>query len=208
MIGLCNDKLDREETAVEGRTAQDRKFSGHHVGHSTVPGSYSPDRTEQQRQDHHCRSIGARPWPRPIGPHPDGTRLFGSDPAAANRIKIIATITDFEPEDAGAHTEWFRDGRGVPYWFDPATSTVLPEKTHDGQRLACEIISILEDHEVLDQHLVHAADRLEGVEIVLARLELDVAGFAGAPGGERMDALAGREWRQQGWPVPALPCPT
>src|SRR5258708_39094035 len=111
--------------------------------------------------------------------------FFGSDPAAANRIKIIATITDFEPEDAGAHTEWFRDGRGVPYWFDPATSTVLPEKTHDGQRLACEIISILEDHEVLDQHLVHAADGLEGIEIVLARLELDMPSFAGEAGGAR-----------------------
>ncbi|MDR4483173.1 MAG: AAA family ATPase [Nitrospirales bacterium] len=66
--------------------------------------------------------------------------FFGSDPGAGNRIKIIATVTGFEPEDFVAHTEWFREGRSVPSWFDPETGDVLPEKTHNRQCLACQII--------------------------------------------------------------------
>jgi len=66
--------------------------------------------------------------------------FFGSDPLAPDRIKITATVTGFEPEDFTAHPEWFGDRRGVPYWFDSETGEVLPERTRDGQRLACEIV--------------------------------------------------------------------
>ena len=41
-----------------------------------------------------------------------------------------------------------------------------------------------------DQHLVHAADGLEAVQVVLARLQLDVPRLAGEPRAQRMDALA------------------
>jgi putative ATP-dependent endonuclease of OLD family len=65
--------------------------------------------------------------------------FFGSDPQPADRIRILATITGFYPEDFTAHPDWFRDGRGVPKWFDPETGEVVPEKARDGQVLACEI---------------------------------------------------------------------
>ena len=51
---------------------------------------------------------------------------------------------------------------------------------------------VVEDHEVVDEDLVHAADRLEGVELVLRRLGGDVAGFGGELLAERMDPLAVR----------------
>lgn len=66
--------------------------------------------------------------------------FFASNPQPADRIRITATIIGFEPEDFTAHTDWFRDGRAVPYWFDPDNGAVLPEKTHDHQRLACQIV--------------------------------------------------------------------
>ena len=65
--------------------------------------------------------------------------FFGSNPQAPDRIKIIATITGFDREDFTAHPEWFRDGRGVPTWFDPQTGNVFPERTRDDQPLACQI---------------------------------------------------------------------
>jgi hypothetical protein len=65
--------------------------------------------------------------------------FFGSDPQPADRIRIVATITGFEPEDLMAHPDWFRDGRGVPVWFDAQTGDVRPEKMQEGQSLACQI---------------------------------------------------------------------
>lgn len=66
--------------------------------------------------------------------------FFGSDPAANDRIKIVATVIGFVTEDPADHPDWFRDGRGVPYWFDPATEGVVPERANDTQTLACQII--------------------------------------------------------------------
>lgn len=66
--------------------------------------------------------------------------FFGSNPEPLSRIKITATLAGFEPEDFAEHTDWFRDGRGVPFWFDPETGDVLPEKTEDRQHLACQIV--------------------------------------------------------------------
>nr|WP_242463496.1 ATP-binding protein [Rhodothalassium salexigens] len=66
--------------------------------------------------------------------------FFGSAPEPLSRIKITATLAGFEPEDFAEHTDWFRDGRGVPFWFDPETGDVLPEKTEDRQNLACQIV--------------------------------------------------------------------
>ena len=66
--------------------------------------------------------------------------FHGSAPEPASRIKIVATIMGFEPENFIAHTDWFREGRGVPVWFDPETGVVIPEKTQDRQRLACQIV--------------------------------------------------------------------
>lgn len=68
--------------------------------------------------------------------------FFGSSPAPADRLKIVVTLTDFGTEDFGDHPDWFRDGRAVPLWFDPETGNVLPERTHDRQKLACQIVFV------------------------------------------------------------------
>ena len=65
--------------------------------------------------------------------------FFGSNPQSADRIRLVATITGFEPEDFAEHPDWFLDGRGVPAWFDPQSGDVVPEKTQDDQALACQI---------------------------------------------------------------------
>ena len=65
--------------------------------------------------------------------------FYGSDPQPADRIKIVATITGFSSEDFAVLPDWFRDGRGVPVWFDPETGEAIPEKTDDRQTLACQI---------------------------------------------------------------------
>lgn len=66
--------------------------------------------------------------------------FFGSDPAANDRIKIVATVTGFGTENAADHPDWFRDGRGVPLWFDPTMERVVAEPTNHAQILACQII--------------------------------------------------------------------
>jgi hypothetical protein len=47
----------------------------------------------------------------------------------------------------------------------------------------------VEDHEVVDQDLVHPSDRLEAVQVVLGGLGLDVAGLVGQVLARRMDPL-------------------
>ena len=48
----------------------------------------------------------------------------------------------------------------------------------------------MEDHEVRDQDLVHPPDRLEGVQVVLGRLGLDVPRLVREFGTRRVDPLA------------------
>lgn len=43
--------------------------------------------------------------------------FYGSTPNPEDRIKIIATITDFATSDIEHHPEWFRN-RGIPKWMD------------------------------------------------------------------------------------------
>ena len=49
---------------------------------------------------------------------------------------------------------------------------------------------VVEDHEVGDEDLVHPTDRLERVQVVLARLRLDVAALAGQPRRGRVHPLS------------------
>ena len=49
---------------------------------------------------------------------------------------------------------------------------------------------VVEDHEVGEQDLIHPPDGLEGVQVVLGRLGLDVPGLAGQVRAGRVDALA------------------
>jgi hypothetical protein len=51
----------------------------------------------------------------------------------------------------------------------------------------------------MDQHLIHAANGLETVQLVLPRFELDVARFAGEPPAQGMHALPVRLEQAGDW---------
>ena len=54
---------------------------------------------------------------RPLNEHD----FFGGDPQSTDRIRLIATIIDFEGDSVAEFPEWFRDDRGVRKWWNPST---------------------------------------------------------------------------------------
>ena len=68
----------------------------------------------------------------------------------------------------------------------------LPRLVADPEVVRVVAHDVGEDHEVRDEDLVHAPDGLEGVQVVLGGLRLDVRGLAGEVGARRVDALAAR----------------
>lgn len=65
--------------------------------------------------------------------------FYGSCPEAADRIKVVATISDFAHNDPSHHPDWFRAGRAVPKWLNPASNTLSPTQETDEDFLACQI---------------------------------------------------------------------
>lgn len=65
--------------------------------------------------------------------------FFGSNPKAADRLRLIASITGFVPNDSSAHPQWFSDGRGVPKWFEPSIGKLLPEQRTQEDELSVQI---------------------------------------------------------------------
>lgn len=65
--------------------------------------------------------------------------FYGSNPRPADRIKLVATITDFEENDPEKHPDWFRDGRAIPKWLDEKTGDVHPARESDDWMLCCQI---------------------------------------------------------------------
>lgn len=48
--------------------------------------------------------------------------FFGGLPSPTSRIRIVATITGFDPDDPNEHFDWFNTKDGsVPFWWDGAT---------------------------------------------------------------------------------------
>jgi len=72
---------------------------------------------------------------RPLTEHD----FFGGDPQPTDRIRLIATIVGFEGDDLAEHDDWFRDDRGVPKWWNPATGVVSATRDDPAWRLACQI---------------------------------------------------------------------
>ena len=72
----------------------------------------------------------------------------------------------------------------------------LPRLVADPEVVLLVADEVVEDHEVREQDLVHPADRLEAVQVVLGRLALDVAGLvrevARWPGGSARRAPRAR----------------
>lgn len=65
--------------------------------------------------------------------------FYGSDPRPPDRIRLIATVIDFEGDDPAQHMDWFRDDRGVAKWWNPANGAVMPARTDPTWRLACQV---------------------------------------------------------------------
>lgn len=65
--------------------------------------------------------------------------FFGSDPQPQDRIRLVATLAYFDGDDPAQHLDWFRDGRGIPKWWDATTSTVHPQRTNAHWKLACQV---------------------------------------------------------------------
>lgn len=65
--------------------------------------------------------------------------FFGSNPQAGDRIKVVATITDFPGEDPEQSSQWFRDERAVVKWLDEATGQVHPARSNPAWKLCCQL---------------------------------------------------------------------
>jgi putative ATP-dependent endonuclease of OLD family len=65
--------------------------------------------------------------------------FFGGDPQPTDRIRLVATVIGFDGDSFVDFPEWFRDDRGVPKWWNPATGATTPTRTDASCRLACQI---------------------------------------------------------------------
>lgn len=65
--------------------------------------------------------------------------FFGSDPQPQDRIKLIATITDFPGDEPDRNLDWFREGRAVPKWLDETTDQLHALRDRPEWKLSCQI---------------------------------------------------------------------
>lgn len=65
--------------------------------------------------------------------------FFGSTPAEATRFRLVATVGGFSTEEPDDHHEWFRDGRGVPKWWNAKTRKAEPQPSADATTLCVQI---------------------------------------------------------------------
>ncbi|HEV7636875.1 MAG TPA: AAA family ATPase [Bradyrhizobium sp.] len=65
--------------------------------------------------------------------------FFGSDPAAPDRISIVATLTGFAGDDPDLHTTWFREDRAIPKWLDQPSGSLHASRSSAQYKLACQI---------------------------------------------------------------------
>lgn len=65
--------------------------------------------------------------------------FFGSDPQPADRIRLIATLSGFEPNDPDHHRDWVRASRGVEKWISAADRTIKPAQEYEDDLLAVQI---------------------------------------------------------------------
>jgi hypothetical protein len=63
----------------------------------------------------------------------------GSCPTEATRIRLIATVGGFSSNVPDDHHDWFRDGRGVPKWWNSRTRKAEPQQSADADTLCVQI---------------------------------------------------------------------
>ena len=76
--------------------------------------------------------------------------FYGSTPTEATRLRIVVTVGGFSTGDPDDHHEWFRDGRGVPKWWNAKKRTAEPQASTDATALCVQIgLAARFDHEDL-----------------------------------------------------------
>lgn len=65
--------------------------------------------------------------------------FYGSNPAAADRIRLIATITGFSSNLASEHSQWFSERRGIPKWRQQSTGKLLAEPQSMDDELTVQV---------------------------------------------------------------------
>ena len=127
--------------------------------------------------------------------------LGGALVVAGMLIMVVNVVRTFKQARGLVETPVLKPAveAGHPVKGGPPEPRVLVEVVVDIPRLVADdevvlalLDRVVEDHEVADQDLVHPADRLEGIELVLCGFRRDVAGFGGQLGAQRMDSLAVR----------------
>ena len=63
----------------------------------------------------------------------------GSEPRETDRVIIVASITDFLPNDPAKQTDWFRWGRSTIKWTDVDFGAVKAENNKRSDLLTCQI---------------------------------------------------------------------
>jgi hypothetical protein len=93
--------------------------------------------------------------------------FYGSNPQPPDRIRLIATVIDFEGDDPAQHMDWFRDDRGVVKWWNPVDGAVMPARTDPTWPLACQVAFSARFHrpslEVETLRYFHDDDAVEDV---------------------------------------------
>ena len=102
---------------------------------------------------------------------------------------VVAAVGHRQPADEVGQP---RVGRPLLLGVLVEVVVELPGLVADPEVVLLLAHEVVEDHEVREQNLVHAPDRLEAVQVVLGGLALDVARLVGEQRAGRMDPLAAR----------------
>lgn len=91
--------------------------------------------------------------------------FHGCDPAATDRIRIVATIVGFPNNNPDQATHWFRDRRAVERWWDADAGQALSEPANGASELCVQIAFAARfDRETLEVEQIryfHDADSIE-----------------------------------------------
>lgn len=90
-------------------------------------------------------ALGRPKMVRPLTEHD----FAGSSPDPAARLRVLVTLVGFPTEDPKDHEQWFRMGRAVEKWIDPAGNELTAPK--DGAELCVTIgFAARFDHDTLE----------------------------------------------------------
>lgn len=63
--------------------------------------------------------------------------FYGTAPEPGSRIRLVATLTGFATNEPDDHPDWFRDGRGIPFWFNSDDGSVSPDRVGAADSMLC-----------------------------------------------------------------------